>query len=118
MKCIIILLAILVNMSAAVPAERADYSIGDSIGQLPELTVTAERFEYEDEVWSGLLDTIVVTAPRVKVFTGRTADKNAAGPSLPLAGFIILGTISLSSFSWFMYRRYLYRKHRMQACHC
>ncbi len=34
------------------------------IGQMPEITVTAPRYQYEDDAWSGLMPEKVVTAPR------------------------------------------------------
>lgn len=34
------------------------------IGGMPEVLVTAPRYEYEDAAWSGLMDEVVVTAQR------------------------------------------------------
>jgi len=34
------------------------------VGQMPEIVVTAPRYEYEDDAWSGLMPEKVVTAPR------------------------------------------------------
>lgn len=118
MKYIIILLAILIKMSSAMVNEDTDDTVTGSVGHMPELVVTAERFEEEDEVWIGMLDTIVVTAPRVRVVTGRTADKSSAGQNRLFAGFIFLGAVSLSIFSWFVYRHYLHRRRRLQDCPC
>ena len=118
MKGIIFLLAILISSSIAVPAERTAYTIPSSIGQLPEMVVTAERFEEEDEGWIGMLDTVVVTAPRVRVVTGRTADKSSAGQNRLFAGVIFLSALSLSILSWFLYQHYLARRRRLQDCPC
>jgi len=37
---------------------------GQEIAMLPEVTVTAPRYEHEDIAWSGLIDEVVTTAPR------------------------------------------------------
>jgi len=36
----------------------------DGIGDMPEVLVTAPRYEYEDAAWSGLMDEVVVAAQR------------------------------------------------------
>ena len=38
--------------------------VGAYVGSMPEVTVTAPRYEYEDEAWSGLMPEVVVTAVR------------------------------------------------------
>jgi len=118
MKGVIILLAILIKMSFAVMPEETDNAIVDSVGHLPEIMVTAERYEDEDKVWVGMLDTVVVTAPRVKVFTGSAADKNSSDRNLLFAGLVFLGALSLGSLSWFVSRHYLPRRRRLQDCSC
>jgi len=118
MKCIIILLVVLASMPWIVSGDVVDVSEPGSFGHLPEFVVTAERFEHEDGGWVGMLDTIVVTAPRVRIYSARTTDKNPAGLNLMFATFVLLGAVCLSSFSWFMYRRYLQQRHQMQKCPC
>ncbi|KPK73883.1 hypothetical protein AMJ87_00090 [candidate division WOR_3 bacterium SM23_60] len=46
-----------------VVAQRFD-EVGAYVGSMPEVTVTAPRYEYEDEAWSGLMPEVVVTAVR------------------------------------------------------
>ncbi|UCC10991.1 MAG: hypothetical protein JSW02_06400 [candidate division WOR-3 bacterium] len=118
MKYIIFLLVILIKMSLAMVTGKTDNTIAGTVGQMPEVVVTAERYEDEDKVWVGMLDTVVVTAPRVKVFTGRTEDKSSTNHNLLFPGLIFLGALSLSSLSWFVYRHYLPRRRRLQDCPC
>ena len=49
-----------------VVAQRAN-AVGAYVGSMPEVTVTASRYEYEDEAWSGLMPEVVVTAVRPAV---------------------------------------------------
>lgn len=37
----------------------------DSIGLMPEIVVTAPRYEYQDDAWSGLMPEVIVAAPRI-----------------------------------------------------
>ncbi|MGB7055060.1 MAG: hypothetical protein WBE28_07050 [bacterium] len=34
----------------------------DSVGRIPEITVTAPRYEYQDEAWLGMVEGVVVEA--------------------------------------------------------
>lgn len=115
---VISLYMILTGIPWAVSGDAGDLSVSGSVGYMPECVVTAKRFEYEDEVLSGMLDTIVVTAPRVRVYGVSTTHENSAGQNFVFGAVIILGAVSLSCFSWFVYRHALYRKHRMQDCTC
>jgi len=36
----------------------------DSVGRMPEIIVTAPRYEYQDEAWLGMVEEVVVEAPR------------------------------------------------------
>jgi hypothetical protein len=54
---IAILLAVTSNMQAS------DISM-EEIGQMPEVVITAPRYEYEDEAWAGLMPETVITARR------------------------------------------------------
>jgi hypothetical protein len=45
----------------AAPGVQTTY---DSIGELPEITITAPRYEHEDEAWSGLLPEVMVIGQR------------------------------------------------------
>ena len=49
-----------------VVAQRND-EVGAYVGSMPEVTVTAPRYEYEDEAWSGLMPEVVVIAVRPTV---------------------------------------------------
>ncbi|KPK63108.1 hypothetical protein AMJ83_08560 [candidate division WOR_3 bacterium SM23_42] len=55
----IILGAFLVNSGASVNLRGLD-----SIGRLPEINVTAPRYEYQDEAWLGMIEGVVVEAQR------------------------------------------------------
>jgi len=37
----------------------------DSVGMMPEITVTASRYEYQDEAWLGMVEGVVVEAQRL-----------------------------------------------------
>ncbi len=113
MKHIMILFVMLVSTSIALPKEKVTYTAAGAVGHMPEVVVTVDRYEDEGKVSVGMLDTVVVTAPRVKVFAGRTA-----GQKLLFAGLIFLGALSLISLSWFVYQHYLPRKRRLQDCPC
>lgn len=56
----------LIIMAFGISNPESIENIGDSaletVGQLPEILVTAPRSQYEDIAWSGLLDTIETTA--------------------------------------------------------
>ena len=58
MKAFIMLL-IIVGSSFLMSAELVQDS---SIGHMPEVVVTAPRYEYEDVAWSGLMETVTVNA--------------------------------------------------------
>ena len=47
-------------MTGSTTTEQTD----KDIGQMPEIVVIAPRYLHEDDAWSGLMDTIVVTADR------------------------------------------------------
>lgn len=51
------------NIISAQP--MVDYGLkNEEIGRLPEVVITAQRFEGEDIAYSGMLPEIVITAPR------------------------------------------------------
>ena len=56
----LIALIFIITQAAGAPVEPAF----DYIGQMPEVVVTAPRYEYADESWAGLLEAVVVSAPR------------------------------------------------------
>ena len=64
MKGLITLLILVTGFAGPVASEPAYNSTFDSIGLMPEIVVTAPRYEYENEAWSGLMPEVVVTAPR------------------------------------------------------
>ena len=37
----------------------------DSVGMMPEITVTAPRYEYQDEAWLGMVEGVVVEVQRL-----------------------------------------------------
>ncbi len=47
-----------------ITASRYQYEDDAWSGLMPEVTVTAPRFEYEDDAWGGLMPEVVVTAYR------------------------------------------------------
>ncbi|KPK69500.1 hypothetical protein AMJ87_10425 [candidate division WOR_3 bacterium SM23_60] len=56
-----VLIAILLAISSSVLAANTSR---EYVGQMPEVVVTAPRYEYEDEAWAGLMPETVTTAPR------------------------------------------------------
>ncbi len=66
MKRFITLLIIIAGFTGLNALEPANNSTFDSMGCMPEIVVTAPRFENEDDAWSGLIPEIVTTAPRDK----------------------------------------------------
>lgn len=57
---IIILGVILVSSGASANLKELD-----SIGRMPETDVTAQRYEYQDEAWLGMIEGVVVEASRL-----------------------------------------------------
>ncbi|UCG29723.1 MAG: hypothetical protein JSV53_09490 [candidate division WOR-3 bacterium] len=47
----------------------------DSIGMMPEVIVTAPRYEIQDEAWLGMIEGVVVEAQRPSIMT----EENVAG---------------------------------------
>lgn len=62
-KCVILLFCI-AGLNSSVHSEHSDNSVFDSAFVMPKIVVKAQRFEYEDVAWSGLMPEVVVTAPR------------------------------------------------------
>ncbi|MGB3341187.1 MAG: hypothetical protein WBB37_06870 [bacterium] len=57
--------AILIAGNIIIAQPMADYgSKNEEIGRLPEIVITATRYEGEDMAYSGMLPEIVITAPR------------------------------------------------------
>lgn len=54
----------MVGLLSFVAGESSERSAFDPMSLVPEIVVTAPRFEYEDDAWSGLMPEVVVTAPR------------------------------------------------------
>lgn len=52
----------------------------DSIGSMPEITVTASRYEYQDDAWLGMVEGVVVEAqrPSSSINTANAGDKSRA----------------------------------------
>jgi hypothetical protein len=55
----------LIMLLAAIHVSEVCASELDSIGRMPEITVTAPRYEYQDEAWAGMVDGVVVEAQRI-----------------------------------------------------
>ena len=72
MKRFITLLIIIAGFTGLNALEPANNSTFDSMGCMPEIVVTAPRFENEDDAWSGLMPEIVTTAPRYDAYSGLT----------------------------------------------
>lgn len=56
------LLLILIGMAGYVSTASGQQL--DSIGRMPEITVTAPRYEFQDEAWAGLIEGVIVEARR------------------------------------------------------
>jgi hypothetical protein len=50
----------------------------DSVGMMPEISVTAPRYEYQDEAWLGMVEGVVVEAQRVSSSRNRTISEGAS----------------------------------------
>jgi len=64
MQGLITLLIIFAQVSGPSALEAYDSSPHESIGQMPEVVVTAPRYENEDDEWAGQMPEVVVQAPR------------------------------------------------------
>jgi hypothetical protein len=74
---LIILGAVLLNSGTSANLRELD-----SIGRLPEIDVTAQRYEYQDEAWLGMVEGVVVEAQRPAIDrSGTTAlvEQNGIG---------------------------------------
>jgi len=49
----------------------------DSVGMMPEITVTAPRYEYQDEAWLGMVEEVVVEARRLSSSKNGTISEDA-----------------------------------------
>ncbi len=129
MQGLIAIIFILAQMAGTSPEPTFNY-----IGQMPEIVVTAPHYEYEDDAWSGLIETVVVTAPR---HVGE--DANMAGVTNQSSNqsfgrdssftlfvhegnhvyFMILGAMILIIVR-FLIPRFLFKspKPTEQVCHC
>ena len=57
-RILLIILAVIAHSSEASVCQEAL----DSVGLMPEVTVTAPRYEYQDEAWLGMVEGVVVEA--------------------------------------------------------
>ncbi len=55
----------LIILVAAIHVSEASESELDSVGRMPEITVTAPRYEHQDEAWAGMVKGVIVEARRV-----------------------------------------------------
>jgi hypothetical protein len=58
------ILLIILGVFVHGPAASAQQQELDSVGMMPEITVTATRYECEDEAWLGMVEGVVVEARR------------------------------------------------------
>ena len=63
MQSLIPIIVIIAQVSGPIAME-AHNSTYEYIGQMPEIVVTAPRYEQEDDAWSGMMPETIVTAPR------------------------------------------------------
>lgn len=63
MQGLIPIIFIIAQLSGPI-AMKAHNSTYEYIGQMPEIVVTAPRYEQEDDAWSGMMPETIVTAPR------------------------------------------------------
>ncbi|UCD06047.1 MAG: hypothetical protein JSV98_02110 [candidate division WOR-3 bacterium] len=54
----------IVGLCSFAGPESSDRMTIDRTGLLPEVVITASRYQYEDDAWSGLMPELVVSAPR------------------------------------------------------
>jgi hypothetical protein len=73
MTILLIMLTVMLRVSNA----STNVSELDTVGMMPEITVTAPRYEYQDEAWSGMVEGVVVEARRV---SGSESDAAKVGP--------------------------------------
>lgn len=64
MKVVLLITLLASFASSQITDTMHDWRTDSSMGHLPEIIVTAPRYEHEDVAWSGLMETVVVTAPR------------------------------------------------------
>ena len=55
---------ILIILTATAHISEATIQVLDSVGRMPEITVTAPRYEYQDEAWAGMVEGVIVEARR------------------------------------------------------
>ena len=55
---------VLIIMVAVVLLSGGTVQAVDSIGRMPEITVTAPRYEYQDDAWAGMVEGVIVEAQR------------------------------------------------------
>ncbi len=69
----------LIVLAAAMCISEASVQQLDSVGRMPEITVTAPRYEYQDEAWAGMVEGVVVEArrPPSKVPVMTTAERES-----------------------------------------
>lgn len=54
----------IVGLCSFAGPESSERMTIDRTGLLPEVVITASRYQYEDDAWSGLMPELMVTAPR------------------------------------------------------
>jgi len=59
------LLIVLIILGTTTYISGASVQQLDSFGMMPEITVTAPRYEYQDEAWLGMVEGVVVEAQRL-----------------------------------------------------
>lgn len=120
MRILLMMLALFVHGSAA----SAQHGELDSIGRMPEITVTATRYEHEDDAWLGMVEGIVVEAqksPKSRqgsiarddsqaMNSGQTASEDIESSAMNLIDpryLIILSILVLISIAYVVIRAFL-----------
>ncbi|KPJ71948.1 hypothetical protein AMJ52_07980 [candidate division TA06 bacterium DG_78] len=78
----------LIILAATLKVSKASVDLPelDSIGRMPEITVMAPRYEYQDEAWLGMVEEVVVEARRFSNSKNGTISEGAS-PGMINASF-------------------------------
>jgi hypothetical protein len=119
-KSIIALLFICAQVSGSMILVTGNPKAFDSTGYMPEVLVTAPRYENEDDAWSGMMEEIVVTAPRyhaedvnfVGIMTKLTSDQMPGNSIFLIMINLITAVILILLF------HHKYHKPAREVCQC
>ena len=82
MTILLIMLTVMLRVSNA----STNVSELDTVGMMPEITVTAPRYEYQDEAWAGMVEGVIVEARRV------SGSESAAAKARPESHIMFSGS--------------------------